>query len=194
MRRAIPRLIFAAALVLAVPGTAAAQKSPRTHSWLFGISFGGGQRTTSAPLKPAQLPADATQVPSPLTVGVIDIEGGITLRGRLAVLSLFERRVAMGHSPTGWGNTAGHAALRWWLARRAWVEGGVGFSELVYVSSGIPDVKTTWWSPAYEASGGYEIFKRPTVALQVLARYTTATFEGRRLQTVSMEIGLLGRR
>jgi len=187
-------MIVGSILTVASPLPALAQNPPHLGGpWLFGLSFGGGQRTTDAPFKFSQLPAGAT-LPEALTVGVIDVEGGVALTGRLALLSVFERPAAIGQSPAGWGSLAAHAALREWILPRVWLEGGVGASELVYHSSAIPSVKTTWWSPAYEAAAGYEILRGRTVSLQALARYAAATFDGHHVQTASIEIGLLARR
>lgn len=194
MRRTILRLMLAAAFLGAVPASAFAQTVPRQGgSWLYGISFGAGRRTTDAALRPSQLPVAAPAPAASLNVGALDIEGGITLNGRLAVVGLFERRATFGRSDD-WGTSGGHAALRGWIVPRVWVEGGVGPMELAYRPNNSHAPTTRWWTAGYEAGGGYEIFQGPTVTLQVFARYTTAVFEGLRINTLTVQFGLLGRR
>jgi len=194
MTSPIRLLTLLAALTAAVPASALAQNPPRKGgSFLYGISFGGGQRTTKGTFDPSHLPATASQPPSKITVGALDLEGGITLSRVFAVVGTFERRPTFGSPPGGWGTAGGHAALRAWIVPRVWVEGGVGPMELAYRSDNPQIATSRWWTAGYEAGGGYEIFQGPTVTLHVFARYTTAMFEGLRVQTLTVQFGFLGR-
>lgn len=200
MARPVRLLTLLTALLLAAPSVALAQapslaQAParKGGSWLYGISFGAGRRSTSGTFDPSKLPATASQPPSRMSVGALDLEGGITLSRAFAVVGTFERRPTFGSPPGGWGTAGGHAALRAWLVPRVWVEGGVGPMELAYRADN-PQLPTTrWWTAGYEAGGGYEIFQGPTMTLHVFARYTIATFEGLRVQTLTVQFGLLGR-
>jgi len=194
MARPVRLLTILMALLLAAPATALAQAPARKGgSFLYGISFGAGRRSTSGTFDPSQLPVAAKQPPSPITVGALDLEGGITLARAFAVVGTFERRPTFGIPPGGWGTAGGHAALRAWIVPRVWVEGGVGPMELAYRADN-PQLPTSrWWTAGYEAGGGYEIFQGETVTLHVFARYTTAMFEGLRVHTLTVQFGLLGR-
>jgi hypothetical protein len=194
MVRSIRLLTVLLALILAAPSIALAQTPARKGgSWLYGISFGAGRRTNSGTFDPSQLPPTASQPPTPITVGALDLEGGITLSRAFAVVGAFERRFTFGSAPGGWGTAGGHAALRAWIVPRIWVEGGVGPMELAYRADN-PQLPTTrWWTAGYEAGGGYEIFQGESVTLHVFARYTTGMFEGLRVQTLTVQFGLLGR-
>lgn len=87
-----------------------------------------------------------------------------------------------------------HAALRGWVTRHVWIEGGGGLAELAYRPLANPTSPTDyWWAPGFEAAGGYEIFRGPTVTLHLFVRYAEARFETVRQQSVSVQVGLLGR-
>ena len=183
-----------AALLVAVPAAARAQAPERKGgSFLYGIALGAGRRTTSGEIAPSQLPPSAAQPPAAISVGALDIEGGVTLNSRLAVVGFFEGRTTFGGPSGGWGSAGGHAALRAWIVPRLWVEGGVGPMHLAYRADNPQTPTTQWWTAGYEAGGGYEIFQGPSVTLQIFARFTTATFEGLRVQTLTVEFGLMGR-
>jgi|SRR5579862_9216983 len=189
-------LAIATVLALSLLGfseTAAAQAGAGDERWLYGISFGAGRRTTDGTFAPSTSPSGPPQLPSPRNVGALDIEGGIKLTSRIAVVGLWELRASLGQSSSGWGINTGHAGVRAWVAPRVWIGGGVGPAELAYRSTPA-SVTTRWWTTGVEASGGYDIFRGPTVTLNVLGRYTMFTIEGLRVNTFTIEMGLLGRR
>jgi hypothetical protein len=186
--------VAATVMLVAVAADARAQTPERKGgSFLYGVSFGAGRRTTSGEFDPAQLPATAKQPPSPISVGALDIESGITINSRLAVVGFWEGRTTFGGPSGGWGIAGGHAAVRAWIVPRVWVEGGVGPMELAYRAENPQTPTTRWWTAGYEAGGGYEVFQGASVTLQVFARYTTATIEGLRVQTLTVQFGLMGR-
>jgi hypothetical protein len=49
-----------------------------------------------------------------------------------------------------------------------------------------------FWAPGVEAAAGADVLKGPRVALTVLARYSTATFNGLHVHTLSFQVGLTG--
>jgi hypothetical protein len=85
--------------------------------------------------------------------------------------------------------------IRAWLTPRVWIEGGGGVTELAFragsTSSNAPT--TRWWQPGVEAGAGYDIFQGPTVSMEIFVRYHQASFDAVRQQSVSVQIGLLGR-
>ena len=192
-------LVFACVLGVAMPSVVAAQTSaapPRTGpSFIYGISAGLGSRMMSGTFLSTQLPLGAGQPPSSLATGSIDLVGGIGVGRRVALLAIYEGGASLGDSQ-GWGTLAAHAAIRAWLASRVWVEGGGGIAELAFRPSAavIPTRPTTrWWQPGVEAAAGYDLFRGPTVSMDLLVRYSEASFEGVRQQSVSVQFGLLGR-
>jgi hypothetical protein len=185
-------------MTLALPSIAVAQTAPPpppprgAGTWLFGISSGAGHRSVSGTFSAAQLPPGAGQPPARAT-GELDLEGGIGLGHRIAAIALYERSAAFSDSQ-GWGTFAIHGVVRAWVAPRIWVEAGAGTAELAFKQpSTNPPVITHWWSPGFEAGGGYEIFQGPHVSIHAFARYSQATFNGVRQQSVSVQVGLLGR-
>jgi hypothetical protein len=177
-----------------VPAVAAAQTVPRaTGTWFYGISTGLGARTIAGTFSSSEEPAGAGQPPSSRTMGSLDLEGGLGLAGRLAVFATYEGGASLSDSH-GWGTVAFHGSVRAWVTTRVWVEGGVGPAELAFRASSTPGSSTVyWWTPGLEAAGGYEIFQGPTVTLHVFVRYTSARLDGVHMQSVSFQVGLLGR-
>jgi len=177
------------------PADAAAQNpAGGAAPFVYGISTGVGRRTEAGAFTPSEEPAGAGQPPSPRATGSIDLIGGIRPASRLAVMALFEGSAAFGASD-GWGSLGAHAVVRGWVTTRVWIEGGWGLSELAFRPSATPGGATSrWWAPGAEAAGGFDIFQGPTVALNLFVRYSEAQFDKVRLQSLSVQIGLLGRR
>lgn len=184
---------LACGLLVLVPTRIMAQTTPPTTTWYYGVSAGLGQRATRGAFLPSDEPTGAGQPPSPRWTAALDLEGGVGLTSRLVVVGMFEGGVTLNASQ-GWGSLATHAALRGWVTRRVWIEAGGGLAELAFRPLANPTSTTYyWWAPGIEAAGGYEIFHGPTVTLHVLVRYTEAQFETVRQQTLTFQIGLLGR-
>lgn len=185
----------AGVFLLLLPSRAAAQAptSPSMGLFLYGVSAGIGRRMTSGTFLPTEEPLGAGEPPSPRSTASIDLVGGLNLGPRVALVAMYEGGATLGDSHN-WGTFAAHAAIRAWLARRVWVEGGGGVAELAFRASSTPNTATTrWWQPGVEAAAGYDIFEGPTVAIQALVRYSEASFDAVRLQSVSVQVGLLGR-
>ncbi len=195
--RRFPVWLLAAGIGVATPGLASAQTAPHPQrvrgagTWYFGISTGAGHRSISGTFAPTQLPPGAGQPPARAT-GELDLEGGIGLGRRIAALALYERSAAFSDSQ-GWGTFAFHGVVRAWVVPRIWIEAGAGTAELAFRQpSTSPPVITHWWSPGFEAGGGYEIFQGPHVVIHAFVRYSQATFDGLRVHSVSVQVGLLG--
>lgn len=189
------RFALALVLAIAVPSVAAAQTpaSASGLSWVYGISAGLGRRTTTGTFLAAELPAGAAQPPSPRATGSLDLEGGIGFGRRVALLAIYEGGASLSGA-NGWGTFAAHAALRGWIAPRVWAEGGAGVAELAFRNgSSSTSTTTRWWKPGVEAAAGYDLFQGPTVSMEIFVRYSVASFEGLRQQSVSVQFGLLGR-
>jgi hypothetical protein len=181
------------ALLMLLSSDAAAQSPAGAATFVYGISTGVGRRTVTGAFTSSEEPAGAGQPPS-RTTGSLELSGGIRPAPRLAVMALFEGGAAFGDSH-GWGSLGAHAVVRGWVTTRVWIEGGWGLSELAFRPSSSPGSATShWWAPGGEAAGGFDIFQGPTVSLDLFVRYSEARFDAVRQQTVSVQIGLLGRR
>ena len=145
--------------------------------------------------QPPDFPPGASQPRPRQTVLALDLDGGFSLASRLAVFARLEAGGAFVHNTPGhWGTLGLHAVARAWLTRRIWIEGGAGVTQLGYLPP--PQMSVTasrWWAPAQEGASGFEIFQGPHVAMSVLARYSTAMFDGLRASKVSVQVGLTGR-
>jgi hypothetical protein len=186
-----------AVAALAVPVRAAAQSSDGLGTIFYGISAGLGERHVSGALPISALPATATQPPS-RAIGMIDLEGGVGLSKRVALIAVFDKGAALKNA-NNWGSLAGDAVIRAWVVEHAWVEGGLNVTELAFQPSicpvsPAPCSQAHQWHAGFEAGGGYELFHGPTVTLHVFARYSQATFDGLRQRTFTIQVGLLGRR
>jgi hypothetical protein len=185
--------VFMVGLWLLMPSVAAAQSAAGAATFVYGISTGVGRRTVTGIFTASEEPAGAGQPPSPRTTGSIELTGGIRPAPRMAVMALFEGGAAFGDSH-GWGSLAAHAVVRGWVTTRVWIEGGWGLSELAFRPSPVPgNAPFRWWAPGGEVAGGVDIFQGPTVSLNLFVRYSEARFDAVRQQTVSVQIGLLGR-
>ncbi|HUL73230.1 MAG TPA: hypothetical protein VLT86_09015 [Vicinamibacterales bacterium] len=186
---------IAAALVL-LPSLAAAQP-PGQHRgmFLYGLSAGVGERTTSGTLQSSALPVTAGQPPSSQTVGVLDLSGGMTVANRLAILALFEQAGGASTDTAKWGTLGFHGVVRAWVGPRVWVEGGFGSFDLAFRppnQTGTVGV-VRFWAASPEVAIGGAIFQSQHVAIGLLARYTTATLEGLRVNHFSVQVELSGR-
>jgi hypothetical protein len=180
-------------LLMLIPSAVAAQTPAGAVTFVYGISTGVGRRTVTGAFTSSEEPTGAGQPPSPRTTASLDVIGGIRPAPRLAVMALFEGGAAFGESH-GWGSLGAHAVVRGWVTSRVWIEGGWGLAELAFRPSSTPGSATSrWWAPGAEAAGGFDIFQGPTVSLDLLVRYSEARFDAVREQTVSVQIGLLGR-
>lgn len=188
-------IVCASVLLVAMPSVAAAQTpSPGSGpSWVYGLSAGLGRRTTTGTFLTTELPAGAAQPPSPRATASLDLEGGLAFGRRVALVAIYEGGAAI-NDAHGWGTFAAHAAIRGWLTPRVWIEGGAGVAELAFRAGSTSTSPTTrWWQPGVEAAAGYDLFHGPTISMDVFVRYSEAAFEGLRQQSVSVQIGLLGR-
>ena len=151
---------------------------------------------TSGTLSSPELPANVGQPPDGQTVAVLDLSGGVTLGHRVGVLALFEQAGGASTSTGKWGTLGFHGLVRGWVARRVWIEGGVGTFDLAYRlpgQSGSNGV-TRLWAVSPEAAAGVDIFQGAHVTIGVLGRYTTAAFGDFRVSHFSVQVELLGRR
>jgi hypothetical protein len=187
--------VFMCGLTMLIPPDAAAQSlASGAVTFVYGISTGVGRRTVTGAFTSSQEPAGAGQPPSPRTTGSLELNGGFRPAPRLAVMALYEGGAAFGDSH-GWGSLAALAVVRGWVTPRVWIEGGWGLAELAFRPSSSPGSATSrWWAPGGEAAGGFDVFQGPTVSLNLFVRYSEARFDAVRQQTVSVQIGLLGRR
>jgi hypothetical protein len=186
--------VFACGLMLWLP-TAAAAQSPAAGAvtFVYGISTGVGQRRATGTFTVSEEPAGAGQPPSPRTTASLELDGGIRPAPRLAVMAIYEGGATFGNSQ-GWGSLAAHAVVRGWVTTGVWIEGGWGLAELAFRPSSVPgNAPIRWWAPSGEAAIGFDIFQGPTVSLNLFVRYAEARFDAVRQQTVSVQIGLLGR-
>jgi|SRR5579864_4056724 len=187
--------VLTGALLMLMPSAASGQ-SPAggAVSFVYGISSGVGRRAVTGAFTSSEEPAGAGQPPSPRMTASLDLNGGIRPVPWLAVMALYEGGAAFGDSH-GWGSLAAHAVVRGWVTPRVWIEGGWGFAELAFRPSSLPGSATSrWWAPGGEAAAGFDIFQGPTVSLNLFVRYSEARFDAVRQQSVSVQIGLLGRR
>lgn len=186
--------VFACGLLILIPSDAAAQ-SPASGAvpFVYGISTGVGRRTVTGAFTSSEEPPGAGQPPSPRTIGSLDLSGGIRPATRLAVMALYEGGAAFGDS-RGWGSLAALAVVRGWVTTRVWIEGGWGLRELAFRPSSLPGSATSrWWAPGGEVAGGFDVFQGPTVSLNLFVRFSESHLDAVRQQTVSVQIGLLGR-
>ena len=191
----IRAVVFTCGVLTVLPSDAFAQsRAGGSVTFIYGISTGVGRRTVTGAFTSSEEPAGAGQPPSPRTTGSLELSGGIRPAPRLAVMALYEGGAAFDDSH-GWGSLAALAVVRGWVTTRVWIEGGWGLAELAFRPSSLPGSATSrWWAPGGEAAGGFDIFQGPTVSLNLFVRYSAARFDAVREQTVSVQIGLLGRR
>jgi hypothetical protein len=57
----------------------------------------------------------------------------------------------------------------------------------------IPNRITRYWAPGFAAGIGAEVLKGRRVSVTALTRYTRATFEGLTVNSLTFQVGLLGR-
>jgi hypothetical protein len=187
--------VFVLALLL-FPSTAIAQPANQhAGMYLYGLSAGVGERTTSGTLHDASLPANVGQPPSSQTVGVLDLSGGFTFARRLGALALFEQAGGADTATGNWGTLGIHGVVRAWVAPRVWVEGGVGSLMLGYripTGSGNNGV-TRLWAVSPEVSAGGAIFQGEHVVIGVITRYAQGTFGDFTARQFSVQVELLGR-
>jgi hypothetical protein len=186
--------VFACGLLVLIPAESTAQSPPGgAVTFVYGISAGGGRRSTTGAFTPFDEPVGAGQPPSPRTTASLDLNGGLRVAPRLDLMALYEGGATFSDSH-GWGTLAAHVVARGWVTNRAWIEGGWGLTELAFRLSSVPGTAPSrWWAPGGEVAGGFDIFQGPTVSLNVFVRYSEARFDAVRQQTVSVQIGLLGR-
>jgi hypothetical protein len=191
------RRIALACLVVGLASSPASAQTatPKHWSFVYGLSAGGGRRSASGTFMPPDLPAGAGRPDNGQSVAVIDIDLGVAPGRRVAILGLYEMGGARPAGGGRWGTLGLHGALRIWVAPRVWLEGGAGVSQLGYKPPAqISTTRSHWWAPGPEAAAGVDVFQGPTVAMSLLARYTTATFDGLRVSTFSVQVGLRGGR
>jgi hypothetical protein len=164
--------------------------------FLYAISTGVGHRTTSGTLNSPDLPLNVGQPPRGQTMGVLDLSGGVTLGPRVGVLVVFEQAGGAETSAGKWGTMAFHAVARGWIASRVWVEGGAGTFDLAYRPPGQSGNSGVirLWAASPEFAAGVDVFRGAHVTIDVLGRYSTASFGGFRVSHVSLQLELLGRR
>jgi hypothetical protein len=186
-------LVFALFLL---PSTANAQPANQAAGmYLYGISAGVGERSTSGTLHDASLPPNVGQPPSSHAVGVLDLSGGFTFAKRLGALALLEQAGGADTATGNWGTLGIHGVVRAWVAPRVWVEGGVGSLMLGYrppSGSGNNGV-TRLWTVSPEISAGGAIFQGEHVAIDVIGRYVQGAFDDFAVRHFSVQIELLGR-
>jgi hypothetical protein len=178
------------------PSVASGQTAPaRTWTLLCGLSAGGGRRSASGMFRPAAPPVGAGQPAAGQGVGVLDIDAGVGFGHRVAVLALYEMGGARQAGSGTWGTLGLHGAVRAWLLPHVWVEGGLGAVQLGYKPpSQVSTTVSHWWAASPEAAAGLDVFQGPTVSMSLLARYATASFDGLRVTTFAVEVGLTGSR
>lgn len=170
-----------------------AQTTPRTLGLFYGVLGGPGRRTTTGSFLTSELPAGARQPESGRTTATLGLHAGVKLADRLGVLAVWDQTFGGNTGDGRWGSTAVHAAGRVWLTRAVWVEAGVGPAELGYKPAAqTASTISRFWAPGVEAAAGADVLKGPRVALTALARYSTATFNGLRVHTLSFQVGLTG--
>ncbi len=192
------RIRTATAVLLSVvlPAIAHAQAPAQDRGqFLYGLSAGAGSKMAGGTLQSSALPPVVGQPPDSQSVAVIDLSGGVTLARRVGVLALFEQAGGSETASGRWGTLGFHGIVRGWIAPRVWLEAGGGTISLGFrppSAAGNYNV-TRLWAPSLEAAGGIDIFQGSHVTIGAIARYTTATFDGLRLQTFSIQVELLGR-
>jgi hypothetical protein len=191
----VPRLVLVLA-VLVFPALASAQPANQEAGmFVYGLSAGAGQRSTSGTLHSASLPANVGQPPDSQTVGVLDLSGGFTVARHVGALALFEQAGGATTSTGKWGTLGIHGVVRAWIAPRVWIEGGVGSLMLGYrVPSGSGNNGVTrLWAVSPEISAGGAIFQGEHVVIGVIGRYAEGAFDGLTVRHFSVQVELLGR-
>jgi len=182
--------------LLLSPSVATAQPAnQQAGMFLYGISAGGGERSTSGTLHDASLPASVGQPPSSQTVGVLDLSGGLVIARHIGALALFEQAGGADTATGNWGTLGIHGVVRAWVAPRVWLEGGVGTLMLGYrlpTGSGNYGV-TRLWAASPEISAGGAIFQGAHVVIGVIGRYAQGRFDDFTVRHFSVQVELLGR-
>jgi hypothetical protein len=196
MRAVAVRLLV---LTMLIGGAAASSASaqaadPRAPALVFGVFGGPGRRTTSGTFDDSALPADAEQ-PSEQTTATLGLHAGVKFLDRVAAMAVWDQSWHNASAGGKWGSFTLHAVGRVWITRRLWVEGGGGVSELGFkpANQANPGI-SRFWAPGGQASVGGDVLQGRRVAVTVAGRYSTATFNGLRIDDVVLQIGLFGRR
>jgi hypothetical protein len=172
---------------------ASAQTAPPRFALFYGVSGGPGRRTTAGTFLRSSLPTGAKEPESKRTTATLGLHLGVKLAPRLGVLAVWDQTFGGNTGDGHWGASAVHAAARVWLMPRVWVEAGAGPAELGYKPPTQPaSTISRFWTPGFEAAAGADLLKGPRVALTALARYSAATFNGLRVDTFSLQVGLTG--
>jgi hypothetical protein len=169
-------------------------RDPRAPALVFGVFGGPGRRTTSGTFDASNLPDDAEQ-PSGRTTATLGLHAGVKFLDRVAAMAVWDQ-TWQGDSAGGkWGSFTLHAVGRVWITRHLWVEGGGGVYELGFkpANEANPGI-SRFWAPGGQASVGADVLQGRRVAVTVAARYSTATFDGLRIDDVVLQMGLFGRR
>lgn len=178
----------------AVPSVSAQTPDPRAPAFVFGVFGGPGRRTTSGAFDAATLP-EGSEAPADRKTASLGVQGGVKLLDRVAAMAVWNQ-TWQGDSVGGtWGSFTLHAVGRFWITRHLWVDAGGGLSELGFkpANDANPGI-TRFWAPGAQAAAGVDVLRGRRVAVTVAGRYSTATFNGLRLNDVVLEVGLFGRR
>ncbi len=112
---------------------------------------------------------------------------------RVALIGISQIMAGGNTGPGMWGGVSIYGAGRVRLFGQVWIEGGAGLAGLGYQPpSQISLNGTRFWSPTAEATAGFDIFRGPHVAMSLLVRTSTATFDGLGVHNFSVQLGLTG--
>jgi len=100
--------------------------------------------------------------------GAMTMHGGCAFSPRLAVLADFE---VMGPYNEGFTHFVDGAVVRYWPARRLWVEAGPATGDLGYAYSNSTTKDGAITGGGFIAAAGVTVVDRPKWALDVQARY-----------------------
>lgn len=187
--------LAACAIVLAWPGRVDAQTStPSPVTLVYGISAGPGRRTTTGTFLPAALPAHASPLDGGRNGGLLTLEAGAEVRRRIAFMAEWDQTIAANSGEGRWGMTTLVGTARVRVMPRIWIEGGGGAAQLGYrpprdAAAGV----SRFWAPARAVAAGVDVLQGPRVSVTACARYSTATFHGQTVTTLSFQVGLAGR-